>query len=214
MKALTPLLTAGALAGAAALTARRAPDDLRGEVAVVTGASRGLGLLLARELARQGCSLVICARDAAELDRAAGQLRAAGAEVTAVACDVTGAATPQLLVDTAVERYGRLDILVSNAGIIQVGPVEAGQASLYEEALDTMALAPVRLALTALPVMRRQGHGRIVTIASVGGKVSVPHLLPYSTANFAAVGFSEGLRAELGVGPVTVTTVVPGLMRT
>ena len=77
-----------------------------------------------------------------------------------------------------------------------------------------MALAPVRLALTGLPVMRRQGHGRIVTIASIGGKLSVPHLLPYSTAKFAAVGFSEGLRAELGRGPVTVTTVVPGLMRT
>ena len=77
-----------------------------------------------------------------------------------------------------------------------------------------MALAPARLALAALPVMREKGHGRIVTITSIGGKLSVPHLLPYSTAKFAAVGFSEGLRAELGRGPVTVTTVVPGLMRT
>ena len=134
--------------------------------------------------------------------------------MTTVACDVTDEATPQLLIDTAVQRYGRLDILVSNAGMIQVGPVQAAQIGHYEMALDTMALAPARLALTALPVMRRQGHGRIVTIASIGGKISVPHLLPYSTAKFAAVGFSEGLRAELGRGPVTVTTVVPGLMRT
>ena len=147
-------------------------------------------------------------------DRAAGQLRAAGAEVTAVACDLTDEASPQRLVDTALERYGRLDIVISNAGIIQVGPVQAAQLSHYEDAVQTMALAPVRLALTALPVMRRQGHGRIVTIASIGGKLGVPHLLPYSTAKFAAVGFSEGLRAELGRGPVTVTTVVPGLMRT
>jgi short-subunit dehydrogenase len=183
-------------------------------VAVVTGASRGLGLLLARELAGQGCPLVICARDAAELERAADELRAAGAEVTTVACDVTDEATPQLLIDTAVQRYGRLDILVSNAGVIQVGPVQTAQIGHYELAMDTMALAPARLALTALPVMRRQGHGRIVTIGSIGGKISVPHLLPYSTAKFAAVGFSEGLRAELGRGPVTVTTVVPGLMRT
>src|SRR2546421_3933843 len=94
MKALTPLLTAGALAAAAALAARRAPDDLHGEVAIVTGASRGLGLLLARELARQGRPLVICARDPAELDRAAAQLREAGADVTAVACDATDEATP------------------------------------------------------------------------------------------------------------------------
>jgi short-subunit dehydrogenase len=213
MKTPFPLITAGVLAGAI-LTTRRAQDDLHGEVAVVTGASRGLGLLLARELAGQGCPLVICARDAAELERAADELRAAGAEVTTVACDVTDEATPQLLIDTAVQRYGRLDILVSNAGVIQVGPVQAAQIGHYEMAMNTMALAPVRLALTALPVMRRQGHGRIVTIGSIGGKISVPHLLPYSTAKFAAVGFSEGLRAELGRGPVTVTTVVPGLMRT
>jgi short-subunit dehydrogenase len=213
MKIPFPLITAGVLAGAI-LTARRARDDLHGEVAVVTGASRGLGLLLARELAGQGCPLVICARDAAELERAADELRAAGAEVTTVACDVTGEATPQLLIDTAVQRYGRLDILVSNAGVIQVGPVQAAQIGHYELAMDTMALAPARLALTVLPVMRRQGHGRIVMIGSIGGKISVPHLLPYSTAKFAAVGFSEGLRAELGRGPVTVTTVVPGLMRT
>jgi short-subunit dehydrogenase len=214
MKATAPLATAVATLTGAVLTGRRAQDDIRGEVAVVTGASRGLGLLLARELARHGCPLIICARDAAELERAAGQLRAAGAEVTAVACDVTDEASARLLVDTALERYGRLDIVISNAGIIQVGPVEAGQVGRYEAALNTMALAPVRLALAALPVMRRQEHGRIVTIASIGGKLSVPHLLPYSTAKFAAVGFSEGLRAELGRGPVTVTTVVPGLMRT
>jgi short-subunit dehydrogenase len=192
----------------------RRHDDLSGEVAVVTGASRGLGLLLARELARHSCPLVICARDAAELERAASGLRAMGAEVTAVACDLADEAAPRQLVRTALELHGRLDILVSNAGIIQVGPVQTTEAGDYEAALSTMALAPVRLALAALPAMRQQQHGRIVTIASIGGKVSVPHLLPYSTAKFAAVGFSEGLRAELGRGPVTVTTVVPGLMRT
>jgi len=189
-------------------------DNLRGEVAVVTGASRGLGLLLARELARQGCSLIICARDPAELGRAAVRLREDGADVAAVACDVTGEDAPSRLVQAALDRHGRLDIVVSNAGIIQVGPVQAASPEHFEAALDTMALAPARLALAALPVMQKQRHGRIVTIASIGGKLGVPHLLPYSTAEFAAIGFSEGLRAELGRGPVTVTTVVPGLMRT
>src|SRR3954454_10280336 len=216
MRVRAALIGGAALAAASAMakSRERKRDDIRGEVAIVTGASRGLGLLLARELARHGCPLVIGARDAAELERAADQLRAEGAEVTAVAGDVTDETVPHRLIEAATERYGRIDIVISNAGIIQVGPVADAEFGHFETALDTMALAPARLALAALPVMRSQGHGRIVTIASVGGKLSVPHLLPYSTAKFAAVGFSEGLRAELGRGPVTVTTVVPGLMRT
>ncbi len=211
------LLTAAAVTAAAAAaraSVRRTPDDITGEVAIITGASRGLGLAIARELARHSARLVICARGQDQLDRAADDLRALGAEVTAVPCDLDGEGTAELLIDTALERYGRLDILVNNAGTIQVGPVESTTASDYEAAVRTMALAPVRLTLAALPVMRGQAHGRIVNITSIGGKVSVPHLLPYCTAKFAAVGFSEGLRAELGSGPVAVTTVVPGLMRT
>ena len=207
-------VTAGAAAVAASWLRPRREDDLRGEVAVVTGASRGLGLLLATELAQRGCRLLICARDEAELDRAAGRLRSLGAEVATAACDVADEDTASRLVAAAQEQYGRLDIVLSNAGVIRVGPVESTTAADYEDAVAIMALAPVRLALAALPVMQAQGHGRIVTITSIGGKIGVPHLLPYSTAKFAAVGFSEGLRAELGRGPVTVTTVVPGLMRT
>lgn len=190
------------------------PDDIAGEVAIVTGASRGLGLELARELGRHACQLVICARDQDELNRAAEDLRSDGAEVTAVRCDITSDDAPRLLIDTAISSYGRLDIVVNNAGIIQVGPVENTRDSDFDSAMRIMALAPARIVLAALPVLREQGHGRIVNITSVGGKVSVPHLLPYSMAKFAAVALSEGLRAELGSGPVSVTTVVPGLMRT
>ena len=213
----TPILLAAAVAAAAAAaraSARRIPDDITGEVAIVTGASRGLGLALARELARHATGLIICARGQEQLERAADELRALGAEVTAVPCDLNDERSAELLVDTALKLYGRLDILVNNAGIIQVGPVESTGAGDFEAAVRTMALAPIRLTLTALPVMRGQAHGRIVNITSIGGKVSVPHLLPYSVAKFAAVGFSEGLRAELGPGPVAVTTVIPGLMRT
>jgi short-subunit dehydrogenase len=204
--------------GAAAVAARRgwprAEDDLRGEVAVVTGASRGLGLLLATELAQRGCRLLICARDQDELHQAAARLRGTGAQVATVACDIAQEEFAPRLVQAAQDQYGRLDIVVNDAGIIRVGPVESTTPADYEDAVAIMALAPIRLALAALPVMQAQGHGRIVNITSLGGKISVPHLLPYSTAKFAAVGFSEGLRAELGRGPVTVTTVVPGLMRT
>lgn len=194
------------------MTGRR--DELAGEVALITGASRGLGLLLAHELARRSVKLVICARDEAELTRASGRLRDRGAEVTAVPCDVADEAAPQLLVQTALDRYGKLDILVSNAGIITVAGIEGLAAADFQTAVEVMTLAPVRLTLAALEVMRKQDHGRIVTITSVGGKVSVPRLLPYSVAKFGEVAFSEGLRAELGDGPITVTTVVPGLMRT
>ncbi len=203
----------GVGAAAAAFRRLRAEDDLSGEVAVVTGASRGLGLLLATELAGRGCRLVLCARDGAGLERAAARLRTAGADVVTVACDVTREESAGQLVNAAREHFGRLDILINNAGIIRVGPVQSTSLADYEAALAAMAVAPVRLTLAALPVMRAQGHGRIVTITSIGGKLSVPHLLPYSTAKFAAVGFSEGLRAELGRGPVTVTPVVPGRKR-
>jgi NAD(P)-dependent dehydrogenase (short-subunit alcohol dehydrogenase family) len=189
-------------------------EHIDGAVAIVTGGSRGLGLATARELGRRGARLVICARDEAELGRAAAGLRACGAEVVPVACDLTRADAPALLIDTAREHFGRLDIVVNNAGVIQVGPLDAVTPEDIEEALAIMALAPARLALAALPALRAGGGGRIVNITSVGGKVSVPHLLPYSMAKFAAVAFSEGLRAELGSGPVTVTTAVPGLMRT
>jgi short-subunit dehydrogenase len=206
--------TVGAAAVAALWGRPRPEDDLRGEVAVVTGASRGLGLLLATELAQRGCRLLICARDQAELDRAAARLRDLGAEVATVVCDLTDADSAPRLIEAAQQQYGQLDIVISNAGIIRVGPVQSTTPADYETAVSLMALAPARLALAALPVMQAQGHGRIVTITSLGGKIAVPHLLPYSTAKFAAVGFSDGLRAELGRGPVTVTTVVPGLMRT
>ena len=189
-------------------------DNLAGEVALVTGASRGLGLLLARELARQSCPLVICARDEQELGRAAEELRRAGGTVLAVPCDLADEASAGLLVRAARECYGRLDILVNNAGTINVSGVDALTAGDFEAAVATMTLAPARLSLAALEVMREQGHGRIVTIASVGGKISVPRLLPYSVAKFGELALSEGLRAELGRAPVAVTTVVPGLMRT
>jgi short-subunit dehydrogenase len=189
-------------------------DSIAGETAIITGASRGLGLEIARELGRRKARLVICARDGAALNRAADDLRADGAEVTAVTCDITEEAAPQLLIDAATSAYGHVDILFNNAGVISVTPLWNATPSDFETAMSTMALAPARLTLAVLPLMRSQGHGRIVNVTSLGGKVSVPHLLPYAMAKFAAVAFSEGLRAELGASPITVTTAVPGLMRT
>lgn len=187
--------------------------ELTGRTALVTGASRGLGFLLARELLRQGCRVAVCARDAAELDRARAALEAGGGQVLAVPCDVGDRAAVEALVARTVEHFGSLDVLVLNAGVISVGPVRTMRVEDFEDALHVNFWGVVLPTLAALPHLRRS-RGRIVTITSIGGKVAAPHLLPYDSAKFAAVGFSEGLAAELAREGVRVTTVVPGLMRT
>ncbi|MCA9971813.1 MAG: SDR family NAD(P)-dependent oxidoreductase [Anaerolineales bacterium] len=188
--------------------------DLAGQVVLITGASRGLGYLLAHEFAAAGCRLVICARHPQPLFEVEGELRRQGADVLAVPCDVADQAQVQHLVDEATRHYGRIDIVVNNAGIIQAGPVEAMTLADFEQALDVMYWGILYTTWAVLPQMRRRGHGRIVTVTSIGGKVSVPHLLPYNSAKFAAIGLSQGLRAELAGDGIRVTTIVPGLMRT
>jgi NAD(P)-dependent dehydrogenase (short-subunit alcohol dehydrogenase family) len=187
--------------------------ELTGRVALVTGASRGLGFLIARELAREGCRVAICARDAAELEQARAALQREGVEVLAVPCDVSDRDQVEDLVTRTVGLFGSLDVLVTNAGVIQVGPLPEMRVEDFEDALGVMFWGVVFPTLAALPHLR-QSRGRIVTITSIGGKIAAPHLLPYSCAKFAAVGFSEGISAELAREGVRVTTVVPGLMRT
>jgi NAD(P)-dependent dehydrogenase (short-subunit alcohol dehydrogenase family) len=210
------LAGAAAVAGAAWLARRAWPgDDLTGQVALVTGGSRGLGYLLARELLRQGCRVAICARDPVPLRRARDRLRReTGGEVLAFSCDVRDADAVERFVDDVIVHFGRLDIVVNNAAIIQVGPVETLTAADFRTAMDTAYFGAVHTTLAALPHMRARGAGRIANITSIGGRIAVPHLLPYDAAKFATVGFSEGLSAELAADGIAVTTVVPGLMRT
>jgi short-subunit dehydrogenase len=185
-----------------------------GKVVLITGSSRGLGLAMAREFAAQGVRLVLCARDEQELALAAESLTAAGAEVMAIPCDVTVQEDVVRMVNDATARFGGIDILINNAGIIAVGPVPSQTLVDYHEAMDVMFWGVVYPALAVLPQMMRRGSGHIGNITSIGGKISVPHLVPYGCAKFAAVGFSEGLRAELARYGIRVTTIVPGLMRT
>ena len=192
----------------------RTLPSFAGQVVVITGGSRGLGFAMAEEFASRGAKLVICGRDEAILQEAESKLRAMGAEVWATRCEINDKNAASRLIQEATERFGRVDVLVNNAGTIAVGPVESQTLADFQSAMDTMFWGMVHTTLAALPQMMRRKSGRIVNITSIGGKVAVPHLLPYCCAKFAAVGFSEGLRAELAKDKVSVTTVVPGLMRT
>jgi NAD(P)-dependent dehydrogenase (short-subunit alcohol dehydrogenase family) len=189
-------------------------NRLAGRVVLVTGGSRGLGLLLAREFAQRGCKVAICARDAEELERARLGLERRGHEVYAAPCDVTDPVAVEHLIGGVLERYGRLDVLVNNAGIIQVGPLDSMSLEDFHRAMDVNFWGTVHATLAALDALRGQPGGRVVNICSIGGKVAVPHLLPYDCAKSAVMGFSDGLRAELARDGISVTTVIPGLMRT
>ncbi|HEY9633875.1 MAG TPA: SDR family NAD(P)-dependent oxidoreductase [Coleofasciculaceae cyanobacterium] len=188
--------------------------NLSGKTVLITGGSRGLGLVMARELMREGAHLAICARDQAELERARTDLIKYGADVLAVPCDVTDIEQVNKMVQTVRDSFGQINVLINNAGAIAVGPIEVMTPEDYEAAMKIHFWAPLYTTLAVLPEMRQRHEGRIVNISSIGGKISVPHLLPYSASKFALTGFSEGLRAELAKDGIVVTTICPGLMRT
>ena len=187
---------------------------IRGKSVLITGGSRGLGLVLAREFAKRGGRVAVCARSAAELERAKSDLWRLGHQLITAVCDVTDREQVQKTVESVRNQLGSVDILVNNAGIIAVGPMESMTLDDYHDSLDVHFWGPLYTTLAVLPEMRRRRDGRIINISSIGGKISVPHLLPYSAGKFALAGLSEGLRAEVRKDNVFVTTVYPGLMRT
>jgi NAD(P)-dependent dehydrogenase (short-subunit alcohol dehydrogenase family) len=181
---------------------------------LITGGSRGLGLEAARRWAAEGARVVLCARTAEDIERAVNELRSKGGSAYGFQCDVTSRQQVERLVATVIDRWGAIDVLVNNAGIIQVGPQSCMNLQDYRRALETHLWGPLYAIEAVLPHMRRRRRGRIVNVASIGGEISVPHLLPYSASKFALVGLSEGLAAELARDGIQVTTVCPGLMRT
>jgi NAD(P)-dependent dehydrogenase (short-subunit alcohol dehydrogenase family) len=190
--------------------------DFDGKVVLITGGSRGLGLVLARQLVHEGARVTLIARDPQELQRATHNIHRdhPNADVLVAVADVRQRDDVDRAVKQSVERYGRIDVVINNAGIIQVGPLEHMRLSDYEDAMNTHFWGPLYMVLAALPHMRRQGEGRVVNISSIGGRIAVPHMLPYSASKFALTGLSDGLRAELAAENISVTTVCPGLMRT
>ena len=211
--AALPAAAVLALLAARQLWRRRRRWDLRGRTVLVTGGSRGLGLLIARELVDQGARVAVGARDEETLDRARRDLMQRGGLVAAIQCDVTDPASVERLVRATTDRLGPIDALVSCAGTT-VGPAQEMRLEDFHRAMDTNFWGALHAIQAVLPAMRARGAGRIVNVASIGGRISVPHLLPYSASKFALVGLSEGLRAELAADGIQVTTVCPGLMRT
>lgn len=205
---------AGGLLAARSLLRKALEADLTDKTVLITGGSRGLGLVLAREFAREGARVAICARDEQELRSAELDLRERGAEVFAVKCDLRNTDEIAEMVSLIHDRFSGIDVLVNNAGVIQVGPVEEMTREDFEQAMATHFWGPLNTILAVLPQMRQRKEGRIVNITSIGGKIGVPHLVPYCASKFALVGLSKGLRAELRKDGIVVTTVCPGLMRT
>jgi NAD(P)-dependent dehydrogenase (short-subunit alcohol dehydrogenase family) len=210
------LLPAGALllgAWATARAIRTARYILRDKVAVITGGSRGLGLVLARHICAQGGSVALIARDPDELARAKADLAARGGAVLTIQCDLLDVSQIEAAVRQVIDRFGKIDILINNAGIIEVGPLEHMTREDFEHAMQLHFWAAYELVSRIVPEMRTRGGGRIVNISSIGGKMAVPHLAPYSVSKFALTGFSDAIRAELARDNIHVTTVAPGMMR-
>jgi NAD(P)-dependent dehydrogenase (short-subunit alcohol dehydrogenase family) len=197
-----------------ALVRRTRRFSFAGKTVLITGGSRGMGLALARQLVDAGAKVAICARTAADLDEAERKLRARGGEALALRCDVSRPEEVRSAVHQALQRFGGIDVLCNLAGVIQVGPLEAMTRDDFRHAMDVHFWGALNTVLEVLPLMRRRGWGRIVNVASLGGKRAVPHMLPYTASKFALVGLSNGLRTELAKDGILVTTVCPSLVRT
>lgn len=209
------LAGAGLLAYAGLAIARRSRHvDLAGRVVLITGGSRGLGLCLARQLARLGAKVAICGRDVETLQRAHDELLTITSDAIAFVADVTQPYDIRTLVNGVVDQLGPIDVLINNVGFIQVGPAQAMTEEDYRVSMDEIFWSAYRMTEAVRPAMTKRGRGRVANITSIGGLVPAPHLAPYVAAKHAMVGWSRALHNELARDGIKVTTVVPGLMRT
>ena len=217
MKSISVLKVAGSALATAFVVKRllQKPRVLAGQVVLITGGSSGLGLALAHRFGASGLKLVLASRHRDDLEKARGELLSSRSvahedDILLVECDISDKHQASDLIATTLRTFGTLDILINNAGIIEVGPAENQTIEVYERAMAIDFFGAVYTTYAALPYLLERHAGAIVNISSIGGKVAVPHLLPYVSAKFALTGFSEGLHAELRSKGIRVTTVCPG----
>jgi short-subunit dehydrogenase len=204
----------GAFVAARTAVALSRQYEFRNRLIVITGGSRGLGLVLARRLAEEGAALVLCARDTAELARAADELATRTPYIATYTCDLSQPPEIKSLFERIRREIGSVDVLINNAGVIQFGPLETMTLADYHQAMMIHFWAPFLCSEQVLPDMRRRREGRIVNISSIGGQVGIPHMAPYCASKFALNGWSQAARPELAPFGIYMTTVCPGLMRT
>lgn len=207
-------LAYGAVLGAVQRAMSRDTSSLRGKVVVVCGGTRGLGRALAGALLEQGAKVAICGRSPESLERTRAWLEDAGGELLADVCDLRREAQTRIFIDRVTRELGPIDVLIANAATIDVAPIEALEPADFHAAMQEIFATALNATLSVLPEMQARRQGTLVLISSVGGKLGVPHLAPYTAAKFAEVGFAEALRAEVSKDGVRVLSVMPGLMRT
>ncbi|MDP0501578.1 MAG: SDR family oxidoreductase [Verrucomicrobiota bacterium JB022] len=193
---------------------RRPRYSFADRVVVLTGGSRGLGLELARQLAEEGAVLALLARDSDELLTAAHELRALGGAVRCYPCDVGSAEEVEHTMHAIDADLGRIDVLIHNAGRILCAPVDNLRREDFEASMRTHFYGALHTTLAALPIMHRQREARILYVSSIGGKIGIPHMAPYSASKHALAGFARALAAELRPTQIRVTLACPGLLRT
>ena len=188
---------------------------LHGKVALVAAASRGLGRAVAEEIAAEGAALVLCSRNAETISQTANEIAdATGADILALPCDVSKKDEVARLVQSSLERFGRIDILVTNAGGPPAGPFESFSAEVWEAATRLTLFSAIELARQVLPGMKERRWGRILNITSIAVKQPVDNLILSNSLRAAVTGFARTLANEVATFGITVNNIMPGYTRT
>jgi len=183
--------------------------SLSGRVAAITGASSGIGLACARHLAQSGVAVVLGARRLSVLETAAAEIRAAGGRAAIAEMDVTREADVQAFVALAVREFGRLDVMICNAGFGYYGAIDETPADVMQRMMDVNFMGTFYGAAAALPVFRRQGSGHLIFVSSIVGRRGIPQMGGYTASKAAQAGLAESLRAEFAGTPIHVSCVYP-----